>query len=258
MKKRSARPVSGLGGLGSGQTPTEEEKKWLDQGRSKYKKWQPDVFELAESKDVATLEQAEGQIKEPPSQHEVEKATNELVSFLTYYPKILDLVHKYMEQSGISGDAEYEAKMIESFLAKRETEMGYQGGYEKFMSSKEVYDALISPREERIKELQEVVEEARDQAKKEDTQENRDNLVKLVKELEDAQANVRNVTLREIIGFLQEKASSFEEGEVPERQRKTLNKLDYYKKIGYWSMINDIFNKRMLYFNRSGDRKSVV
>lgn len=244
--------VSGLGGLGSGQTPTEEEKKWLDQGRSKYKKWQPDVFELAESKDVATLEQAEGEIKELPSQHEVEKATNELISFLTYYPKILDLVHKYMEQSGISGDAEYEAKMIESFLAKRETEMGYQGGYEKFMSSKEVYDALISPREERIKELQEVVEEARDQAEKEDTQENRDNLVKLVKELEDAQANVRNVTLREIIGFLQEKASSFEEGEVPERQRKTLNKLDYYKKIGYWSMINDIFDKRMSYFNRSG------
>lgn len=244
--------VSELGGLGSGQTPTEEEKRWLDQGRSKYQKWQPDVFEIAESKDLARLEQAEGEIGELPSQHDVEKATNELVSFLTYYPKIIDLVRKYMEQSGISGDAEYESKMIESFLAKRETEMGYQGGYEKFMSSKEIYDALISPREEKIKDLREMVEEARDRAGKEDTPENRDALLKLTEELELAQSNVRNVTLREIMAVLQEKSSSFDEDEIPERERKTLNKLDYYKKIGYWSMINDIFNKRMSYFGQSG------
>lgn len=244
--------VSELGSLGSGQTPTEEEKRWLDQGRSKYQKWQPDVFELAESKDLARLEQAEGEIKELPSQHEVEKATNELVSFLTYYPKILDLVRKYMEQSGISGDVAYEAKMIESFLAKRETEMGYQGGYEKFMSSKEIYDALISPKEEKVKDLQEMVEEARDRAEKENTPENTEALAKLIKELETAQANVRNVTLREIMAVLQEKSSSLEEKEIPERERKTLNKLDYYKKIGYWSMINDIFDKRMSYFNRKG------
>lgn len=244
--------VSGLGGLGSGQTPTEEEKQWLDQGRSKYQKWQPDVFELAESKDLARLEQAEGEIKELPSQHEVEKATNELVSFLTYYPKIIDLVRKYMEQSGISGDVAYEAKMIESFLAKRETEMGYQGGYEKFMSSKEIYDALIAPKEEKVNDLQEMVEEARERAEKENTPENRETLEKLIKELETAQANVRNVTLREIMAVLQEKASSLDEGEIPERERKTLNKLDYYKKIGYWSMINDIFDKRMSYFNRKG------
>lgn len=244
--------VSGLGSLGSGQAPTEEEKKWLDQGRSKYQKWQPDVFELAESKDLARLEQAEGEIKELPSQHEIEKATNELVSFLTYYPKILDLVRTYMEKSGISGDEEYEAKMIESFLAKRETEMGYRGGYEKFMSSKEVYDALITPKEERIKDIQEMIEEAKSRAEKNDTPENREAVVNLVRELESAQTNIRNVTLREIMGFLQEKASSLEEGEIPERERKTLNKLDYYKKIGYWSMINDIFDKRMSYFGQNG------
>lgn len=244
--------VSGLGSLGSGQAPTEEEKKWLGQGRSKYQKWQPDVFELAESKDLARLEQAEGEIKELPSQHEIEKATNELVSFLTYYPKILDLVRTYMEKNGISGDEEYEAKMIESFLAKRETEMGYRGGYEKFMSSKEVYDALITPKEERIKDLQEMIEEAKSRAEKNDTPENREAVVNLVRELESAQTNIRNVTLREIMGFLQEKASSLEEGEIPERERKTLNKLDYYKKIGYWSMINDIFDKRMSYFGQNG------
>ncbi len=244
--------VSELGGFGSGQTPTEEEKQWLDQGRSKYQKWQPDVFELEESKDIARLEQAEEEIRELPSQHEVEKATNELVSFLTYYPKIIDLVRKYMEQNGISGDVAYESKMIESFLAKRETEMGYQGGYEKFMSSKEIYDALISPKEEKVNDLQEMVEEARDRVEKENTPENREALEKLLKELETAQANVRNVTLREIMAFLQEKSSSFDEKEITERERKTLNKLDYYKKIGYWSMINDIFDKRMSYFNREG------
>ena len=244
--------VSGLGSLGSGQTPTEEEKQWLDQGRSKYQKWQPDVFEIGESKDVARIEQAEEEIRELPSQHEVEKATNELVSFLTYYPKIIDLVRKYMEQNGISGDVAYESKMIESFLAKRETEMGYQGGYEKFMSSKEIYDALISPKEEKVNDLQEMVEEARDRVEKENTPENREALEKLLKELETAQANVRNVTLREIMAFLQEKSSSLDEKEIPERERKTLNKLDYYKKIGYWSMINDIFDKRMSYFNREG------
>lgn len=244
--------VSGLGNVGSGQTPTEEEKRWLDQGRSKYQKWQPDVFESAASKDLAKLEQAEGEIRELPSQHDVEKATNELVSFLTYYPKIIDLVRKYMEQSGISGDVEYESKMIESFLAKRETEMGYRGGYEKFMSSKEIYDSLISPREEKIKDLQEMIEEARDRAGKEDTPENRDALLKLTEDLELAQSNVRNVTLREIMAVLQEKASSFSENEIPERERKVLNKLDYYKKNGYWSMIDDIFNKRMSYFGKSG------
>lgn len=244
--------VSELGSLGSGQTPTEEEKQWLDQGRSKYQKWQPDVFESEESKDIARLEQAEEEIRELPSQHEVEKASNELVSFLTYYPKIIDLVRKYMEQNGISGDVAYESKMIESFLAKRETEMGYQGGYEKFMSSKEIYDALISPKEEKVNDLQEMVEEARDRVEKEDTPENREALEKLLKELETAQTNARNVTLREIMAFLQEKSSSFDEKEITERERKTLNKLDYYKKIGYWSMINDIFDKRMSYFNREG------
>ena len=242
--------VSGLGSLGSGQTPTEEEKQWLDQGRSKYQKWQPDVFELAEAQDVARLEQAEGEIKELPSQREVEKSINELISFVTYYSKIIDLVHKYMEQSGIVGDEEYESKMIESFLAKRETEMGYQGGYEKFVSSKELYNALMEPKKEKIRELQELVEEAKDRLEKEDTQENRDALISLVKELEEAQSNERNITLREIMALLQQKASSIDDGKITDRERKTLNKLDYYKRIGYWSMISDIYDKRMSYFSK--------
>ena len=60
--------VSNLGDIKSEvSAPSKEEQEWLDQGRSKYQKWQPDVFELAESKDLAKLEQAEGEIKELPS-----------------------------------------------------------------------------------------------------------------------------------------------------------------------------------------------
>lgn len=243
--------VSGMGELGSGQTPTEDEKKWLDQGRSKAQQWQPDVFELAESADLARLEQADSEIREGPTSRDIQKTANEVASFILDYFKIIDLFDKYMKDNAIDEKDVDKVELIKTFLAQRETAGDYKGGYEKFMTTKHFYDELFGDKNDKVMDAREILEEAQANFAQNGTAENQAAVVEAQKRLEEAMVDARTVSLKEVVSLMADDVSSFAEA-VPEREKKVFNKIAYYKEQGYGSEIERIFADRIRNFARTG------
>ena len=136
--------VANLGNIESDTSaPSEEEQRWLNQGRDRYQDLQPDVFEAENERATNRMEQAIEEIKEGPTSADMQKTANEAASFIITYFKLMLLLDKYIEQSGIDASTIDKAQLLETYLARRETEGGYKGGFEKFETSKHFYDTIL-------------------------------------------------------------------------------------------------------------------